>query len=625
MTWHEINEIGGVQSVLSYSGGDVWTHVGLPETRQDSNGTRPIIVNEIGLYVSGYGGARSGRMWVSNGDGNGRASSGLFSIPNESTASTRRHAGLWWGISHMPGQIARMGWITEGGGLARYGHNSQPGVNVYQGGSVLQSGRTLAGGFNYLQVPSSPGTPNVVGVTPAVALVSWATPADDGGTAITGYVVQWSKAADFSSGVGALTVGVQNDAYINFGSPGTWYARVFALNAVTAGFSVWGPSSGIGSGALIKPPDEPGNIDSWQKFGPAWPSNMQDGTPVGLRRAIVETAAGPRDTILKENYVTSGAVGLLADLYGAKRQIVTIPGRTYRFTAWGVYTGDEGSPVNYQIGVIGDGWGEPVTFGPKNYPRLFPTYEWVATGGTAEIAFRMTENVIRNGYAAVEKFGIFSITVEELPPSVVPLRLASTVYEGSLAAHFDLANNSVGARWWVDSFGVTQFAAELNADQVVAEFTDERAEGRLEYVDISTSFDTRDIVNDLAVTNVGAKLGADGWEDDDVTTAYQNVTSIASYGPRSADVELNLYDQDDYAGSVALRADQIMEGSETLERRVTRIRWNAQEDPVTAAKLEVYSPVNVWRRGTMYPCRVVGIDHEMTPTRWIITLDLIER
>lgn len=68
-----------------------------------------------------------------------------------------------------------------------------------------------------------------------------------------------------------------------------------------------------------------------------------------------------------------------------------------------------------------------------------------------------------------------------------------------------------------------------------------------------------------------------------------------------------------------------MSGSESLERKVTRIRWNAQEDPATAAKLEVYSPVNVWRRGVMFPCRVVGMSHEMQPTRWIITLDLIER
>ncbi|KAL4164561.1 hypothetical protein KRP22_004426 [Phytophthora ramorum] len=85
--------------------------------------------------------------------------------------------------------------------------------------------------------PSSP-TQVVLGVTSATMLtVGWAPPLDDGGDAVSGYVVQWDLSPSFDSlAVAASTSAVINDATqrsytITLLTPGTsYYVRVFANN-----------------------------------------------------------------------------------------------------------------------------------------------------------------------------------------------------------------------------------------------------------------------------------------------------------------------------------------------------------------------------------------------------------
>ncbi|KAG6595771.1 Projectin/twitchin [Phytophthora cinnamomi] len=85
--------------------------------------------------------------------------------------------------------------------------------------------------------PSSP-TQVVLGITSSTMLtVGWAPPTDDGGDAISGYVVQWDVAATFDSlATAGSTTAVINDATqrsytITLLTPGTrYYVRVFAQN-----------------------------------------------------------------------------------------------------------------------------------------------------------------------------------------------------------------------------------------------------------------------------------------------------------------------------------------------------------------------------------------------------------
>jgi hypothetical protein len=620
-----IQGIDGNQNRLSYSGGDIWANIAAPQGRPIWDGSRPIIIVGLALYMAGYGGNRTARVYVANTDGSVRSESQWFTAYGSNLADGFYGYSVEWGHNNSYGQLGvRVGMLAQSG-LLRYGWNGLGGSQVHQGGSVLQNNATLAGNLEYIQAPTEP-RPNDPGqISPAEAVVSWQWPVDDGGSPVTGYLIQYADNPQFN-GYGQLTTnGNTFSARIKNLHPGTWYFRFLATNRVTAMAGKASAVSVVKQLTLVAPPGEPGDTDSWQRFG-VLPAGMQDQTNTGLRRIELTVAEGDvRQAIAKENYVITGNPIMPADQHGAKRVVSGLTvGKVYRVRARGMYVGNLAGPSLYQLGVVGVGWGEPVDFLPANTPYSFDSFEWIATATSHEIAFRLAQNAQRAGYAKMEDFAIFDVALEEMP-SGSRYRLQNTVYESSLLNHFDLANNSVGARWWVDRFGVTQFSADLGEGLVVATFSDERGAGLLEYVDIDTALDTRDIVNDLDLTNMGAVLGEDGWESDEETRTYQNLTSIATYGPRRETVETNLYDDDAYAGSIDLRANAIVGDDGTLQRKVTRIRWNAQEDPATAGALEVYASVNVWRRGVLYPCRIAAIQHDLTPTRWMITLDLIER
>lgn len=619
-----IQGIDGNQNQQSWSGGDIWANVGAPQGRAIWDGSRPIIIVGLGLYMAGYGGNRTAKVYVANSDGSVRSESSWFTAYGSNLADGFYGRSVGWGHGDSRGLAIRVGMVPQSG-LLRYGWNGLGGSQVYSGGSVLQNNATLGGAIEYHEAPTEPRINNPGQASPTQVDLSWQWPVDDGGTAITGYLIQYATNPQFTGYRQLTTNGNTFRTIIGGLNPGTWYFRILATNAVTAMAGKSSNPSATKQITLVAPPGEPGDTDEWVRFG-ALPAGMQDQTNTGLRR--IEVTLGEDDirpAIAKENYVITGSPTLLEDQHGAKRVVSGLTvGKVYRVRARGMYVGNLAGPSLYQLGVVGVGWGEPVDFLPANTPYSFDSFEWIATDTSHEIAFRLAQNAQRAGYAKMEDFAIFDVALEEMP-SGSSYRLQNTVYESSLLNHFDLANNSVGARWWVDRFGVTQFSADLGEGLVAATFSDERGAGLLEYVDIDTALDTRDIVNDLDLTNMGAVLGEDGWESDEETRTYQNLTSIATYGPRRETVETNLYDEDAYAGSIALRANAIVGDDGTLQRKVTRIRWNAQEDPATAGALEVYASVNVWRRGILYPCRIAAIQHDLTPTRWMITLDLIER
>jgi len=51
---------------------------------------------------------------------------------------------------------------------------------------------------------------------------------------------------------------------------------------------------------------------------------------------------------------------------------------------------------------------------------------------------------------------------------------------------------------------------------------------------------------------------------------------------------------------------------------VSRVRWNAQENPALAATLDVQDRVRIEFRGTTQDSRIVGIKHDMLGDRWVM-------
>lgn len=203
--------------------------------------------------------------------------------------------------------------------------------------------------------------------------------------------------------------------------------------------------------------------------------------------------------------------------------------------------------------------------------------------------------------------------------------LCSTVHESTLAKHLDLACASVRARWWVDADGVTRFAVRPHGAQTAARFTDVPSPDPLarSYTDIDEAFDTATLVNTLALINhertpdpdrPGTYLAAD------VTYGpFVNITSRATYGPRAAELEATLDPPSVPAAGAAWVADL------PRDVRPQSLEFEGGREPEFTASLDVYAGVDVVRRGTVYPCAVLTIEHTIVPRRWMTRLDLIER
>lgn len=631
MTRIYFNGAAGPGNNLSWVGGNVWSHVDLPVAREAMNLTRPILIRGVYLYAGGRYGTVSTRFWAANEDGGEYVASGLFNLGQQYPANTLIGAGVTKLIGAY-GQRIRVG--CDASGLTTYGRHANGAFNVYSGNNVQWGGNFLAGELDYHEVPLNPRDTDAAQLAPGQAICTWLAPADDGGTPVTGYIVQRTTALPWGSAPIQQVAAVAGARSFRFDglTPGTHFFRVCCQNEVTA----WAGTNSHWSNTkqLQITTNATGDLDGWTRWG-AMPAGLVENTTAGLRRTVIDGILplgtwDPKSVVIKENFVTGASATLNPNEHGAWRTVDGLtPGRVYRYTANAVWMGEvvQAQYANtYQIGVDGIGWAPAVELSAAKVGYSMGTYEFVATATSHKIGYRLAESVTRTGAGTdMEAFAIFDVQLVEMPTSISPFRLQNVAYESSLVNHFDLACNSVGGYWWVDRGGVTQFAASLGEDAVVGVFSDVRGDGTLEYVDIGMSFDTRAIVNDLDVTNMGAVLGEDGWQSENVTQNYQNATSIATWGPRRSDIDISLYDQGPFAGSVETRAADMLDDDLELGKQPVWIRWNAQEAPALAASLEIYARVDIIFRGTTYQCRVVNLTHELTPTRWIVRMELIRK
>ena len=69
--------------------------------------------------------------------------------------------------------------------------------------------------------------------------------------------------------------------------------------------------------------------------------------------------------------------------------------------------------------------------------------------------------------------------------------------------------------------------------------------------------------------------------------------------------------------------NDILDDFAVPDLRVSSIRWNAQESPPTAARLDIQDRVSVTYRGETRDYRVIGLKHDIDAGRWMITADLV--
>lgn len=385
------------------------------------------------------------------------------------------------------------------------------------------------------------------------------------------------------------------------------------------------------------------NFDGWTRFGGLAANTLEDQWTPGFGGGLIyETSADPNAGSWPRN--------IAANTYGLKRTVNGLtPGKTYRLNAKGRFrsyydtggiTAGTGRHVDqYKLGVtgIGDGangniTGDSVADLPPGTPVYdLPEYEFVATSTSHEIKITMSEAIARAHVGGgLQQFELFreyweTITLHEVA-GISDYRLSPIVYESNLVNHFNVACDSVGAFWWVDKLGVTQFKGDLDSEGVAATFSDDtETEAALHYIDITTSYDTRNTANDIQMYNHSMQDDPDNPGNNiayDIIHQFTNETSIASYGHHLDTIHTSIYTDIGYENAVALRGAELIDQYKRPKKTINQIIWNAQEAPQALAQIDIYSQINVIFDGQQQLSRVVGIRMEVQPTRWLVTLDL---
>jgi hypothetical protein len=121
-------------------------------------------------------------------------------------------------------------------------------------------------------------------------------------------------------------------------------------------------------------------------------------------------------------------------------------------------------------------------------------------------------------------------------------------------------------------------------------------------------------------------VGAKQWID---TIYFGRQSSTNSFDGNFPDNVNELYSWDGsnnqststkYTNILDTRSAQLLSEFSTPIVRVTSLTWNTAQNPVSAANLDVGSLINVEFNGTSDVYRVTGINHDITPERWMMTL-----
>lgn len=397
------------------------------------------------------------------------------------------------------------------------------------------AGASAWGPATSLTLATEPGRPlnlKVTQLSPTDVRLTWDAPTSDGGAPITGHVVLVNDRDANWIGAQWIVSGPERTFTLKDRRPGSaYYVRVAAKNIATAE----GPDFLTDPVRVVMRE----NLDHapWTGFIPE-PSGLIQLEADGVRRGSLYTVDPAPVGLIRETQAKtpSAEVNVAEFGIGIRRAVDGLtPGRTYTVRATAVALAPA-AVDSYAIGVEGFGF---APFGDLEQPgetTPLPEFEFVATAETHVVVIA-SEPVWGQIEGFVEATGFYGVEITE-DRSASPYRLGSTVYESSLANHFSLACNSVGAAWFVDASDRAQFRQFPKDSPVRATFSDTRAPGYFEYIDAQQSWDTKNTITHLDSSN----RETDPLTGDDFTRSntFFLRDSIDLLGVRKAALETNI-------------------------------------------------------------------------------------
>jgi hypothetical protein len=421
------------------------------------------------------------------------------------------------------------------GGTANVGRNSAGGGTTYFASGPPSFAGIMPGSLAWSTVPTAPTIGACAQTSPVSASLAWSAPASDGASAITGYRILYATNSSFT-GATTLDVGNVTSYEITGLTPGVQYwFKVAALNLPATSASTSSVFSADTNVVLVA---EIGDLDGWASYG-TLPAGLTAIVTGALRRGGIYSYPGQPSGLMREIQRTGSGGPVTTETLGIRRTFTGLTiGATYKLTGQCVSLQNTTPPGNlYAFYVQGIGSGSTGATTDASTLVTIPDYTFVATASSHVIGITLKEAASWSGSGWWEAVGFLNLKLYEIP-NVSPYRLQDTAYQGPLSTHFAYACDTVGAAWWVDRENVTQFRQAESQDTLVATFTDIRAPGALEYVDIAASYDTRNVVNALTINNHGRDSGTGN--ADDVTTNHLDATSVTAWGARVGQLDMTM-------------------------------------------------------------------------------------
>lgn len=226
-----INGNGSPSYTANYAWNEVNGTLYLPTTRTAHNGTTPLWITGVSMYLTGNGAARDVQMRIggayTGGFTVGRGYSGNASTGMVGIDAKFGNSGGSTGIGHDPVGSAPV-WF----GLAPSGDT----MVAPSDGPYYFYSRSYAGQYEYIQVPAAPTTPTADLVTSSSFRLSWAASGDVGGGSIIGYLIQVSPTSNFSSSVQSFNATGSPYTISGLSAGTTYYARVLTKNQIYSNF-----------------------------------------------------------------------------------------------------------------------------------------------------------------------------------------------------------------------------------------------------------------------------------------------------------------------------------------------------------------------------------------------------
>ncbi|WP_176786787.1 fibronectin type III domain-containing protein [Microbacterium sp. cf332] len=385
------------------------------------------------------------------------------------------------------------------------------------------------------QLATEPGRPlnlKVTQLSPTEVRLNWDAPTSDGDSPITGHVVLVNNRDADWIGAQWIASGPERTFTLKNRQPGSaYYVRVAATNIVIT------ESPDFLSTPVRVVMRENLDRGPWAGFTPET-SGVVSLEPAGVRRGSLFTLDPAPVGLIRETQAASDTTETNVPAYGMgiRRTIdgLTV-GRTYTLRATAVAL----SPAlvdNYALGVEGIGFAPFGDLEQTGETTPLPEFEFEATA-ESHVILIAAESVSGRVNGFIENTGFHSLEITE-DRSASPYRLQSTVYESTLANHFSLACQSVGAVWFVDSADRAQFRQFPKDAPVRALFSDTRAPGHLEFISAEQAWDTRNTITRLESSNRGVNP-LDGNDQTRSSTFYLS-EETELLGVRKATLETNI-------------------------------------------------------------------------------------